>query len=597
MKISRRLLARNFVFLVCLCCSCFGVIHGIQASPAHSPKQQDEDFLVLPGKIGTRGGRLVASLRSEPKVLNPVTALDLASKEVNALLFADLIHINPATQRTEPALAKSWKVSPDGTRYTLELRHGLRFSDGKPFDADDVLFSFKVYLDEKVHSPQRDLLLVNGKPIQVRKLGAYQVLFELPEPYAAAERIFDSVSILPRHLLEQAYQKGEITQVWNQSTNPENIAGLGPFRLKADVPGQQIVLERNPYYWKKDTANTRLPYLDELIFLVIPAPDAGVLRFQAGDIDLIDNLSAENFAVLAQDQSAKHYHVLDLGPGFEYDFLFFNLNDLSSKKLPAIQQKQEWFRRDEFRQAISAAIDREAIVHLVYQNHATPLWGNVTPSNKFWIDTALRHPPQSFEKAMSLLRSIGFSRKNGPLLDAHGVPVEFSILVNATNPRQIKMATIIQDDLKHIGITVQVTALEYGSLAARVNESFDYEASIFGLVSPDADPNPEINVWTSSGGTHLWAFAETKPLTAWQSELDRLMLLQTTVLDYQKRKKIYDQVQEIVAQHDPVICLVNPNVLVGVKDRVEGVRPVVMQHHLLWNAEQIFRAKSQTKPQ
>ena len=241
MKIARDRLASGFFFLILL----LALLPATPVGAAQAVKP-GEDVLSIPGEVGRRGGRLVAALRSTPKTLNPVIALDLPSQEVSALLFADLIHINLSSQRTEPALAKSWKVSSDGRRYTLELRHGLSFSDGHPFDADDVVFSFSVYLDEKVHSPQRDLLEVGGKPIQVRKLGPYQVLFELPQPYAAAERLFDSVSILPRHLLERAYQEGKIAQAWNVAVNPSEIAGLGPFRLKRYTPGEQIVLERNP---------------------------------------------------------------------------------------------------------------------------------------------------------------------------------------------------------------------------------------------------------------------------------------------------------------------------------------------------------------
>src|SRR5262245_24708346 len=177
------------------------VLGGAMSAPSQATKS-GEDLLILPGTTGVRGGRLVTALRSEPKTFNPVTALDLPSKEVIALLSADLIHTNVDTHRTEPALAKAWNVSRDGRTYTLELRRGVSFSDGHPFDADDVVFSFKVYLDEKIHSPQRDLLEVDGKPIQVRKLGPYRVAFELSQPYAAAERLFDGVSILPRHLLE-----------------------------------------------------------------------------------------------------------------------------------------------------------------------------------------------------------------------------------------------------------------------------------------------------------------------------------------------------------------------------------------------------------
>ena len=261
------------------------------SSPARQAPKATEDVRVTAADTGRPGGRLVASLHSDPKSLNPVTALDAYSKEVISLLFADLIHTNPYTQHTETALAKSWKASSDGKRYTLELRRGVRFSDGNPFDADDVVFSFKVYLDEKVHSPQRDLLEVGGKPIQVRKIGPYEVEFELPEPYAAAERLFDSVRILPRHLLERAYEEGKISQVWEMATNPGEIAGLGAFRLKQYVPGQQIVVERNPFYWKVDPSGNRLPYLDEIAFLIVPTEDAEVIRFQAGDIDVISRMA------------------------------------------------------------------------------------------------------------------------------------------------------------------------------------------------------------------------------------------------------------------------------------------------------------------
>jgi peptide/nickel transport system substrate-binding protein len=554
--------------------------------------QAGQDVLVTSGEIGSRGGRLVASLRSDPKTLNPVTAVDLPSKELIPLLSSDLIHINLSTQRTEAALAKSWTVSADGRHYTLELRHGISFSDGHPFDADDVLFSFRVYLDEKVHSPQRDLLQVGGKPIEVRKLGPYRVVFDLPQPYAAAERLFDSVSILPRHLLERAYEDGTISKAWNPATNPAQIAGLGPFRLKEYVPGQQVVLERNPFYWKADLEHQRLPYLDEIAVLIVPTEDAEVIRFQAGDVDVIEKISAENYATLERGQLARSYKLHDLGAGFEYDFLFFNLNDLSAKQLPEIRRKQDWFRRDEFRQAISAAIDREAIVRLVYQGRATPLWDQVTPGNKLWVDSGIPHPPRSVERAAALLGSAGFSRRaDGVLVDASGQPVEFTILVNPSNAQRSKIATIIQDDLSQLGMTVRVVPLEFQAIMTRVFDSLDYEASILGLVSGDADPNPEINVWTSAGGTHLWAQTEIQPLTRWQAEVDTLMQRQTTILDYKKRKQAYDRVQELIATYDPVICLVSPNVLVGAKTSLAGVNPSVMRNYLLWDAEQLFWRK------
>src|SRR5262249_29616662 len=140
-----------------------------------------EDCLLVPGRVGTPGGRLVSATRYEPRTLNWVVASDSGSRDVLGFLMADLIHINRLTQQTEPALAKSWTVSPDGLHWVLELRRNVQFSDGHPFDADDVVFTFQVILDEKTHSPQKDLLMLEGKPLGVRKLGPYTVAIDLPE--------------------------------------------------------------------------------------------------------------------------------------------------------------------------------------------------------------------------------------------------------------------------------------------------------------------------------------------------------------------------------------------------------------------------------
>src|SRR5277367_2848180 len=258
------------------------------------PGQAGEERMVVDGGAGHPGGKLVVALRSEPKTLNPVLAEDVPSRDVIRCLTADLIDINRESQKTEPALAKSWTASPDGRQYTLHLRQGLRFSDGAPFDADDVVFSFQVYLDEKIDSSQRDLLVVDGKPIAVVKVDKYTVRFELSQPYAAAERLFDGVAILPRHLLEASYRAGTFSQAWNLSMAANQFAGLGPFRLKEYVPGQQVTLERNPYYWKADRAGNTLPYLGEVMVLFVPSEDAQVIRFQAGDTDVLSRFSADN---------------------------------------------------------------------------------------------------------------------------------------------------------------------------------------------------------------------------------------------------------------------------------------------------------------
>jgi peptide/nickel transport system substrate-binding protein len=538
---------------------------------------------------GRPGGRLVVALRSEPKTLNPVLAQDAASRDVIRCLTADLIDINRATQRTEPALAKSWNISPDGREYTLHLRRGLRFSDGQPFDADDVVFSFKLYLDEQIDSPQRDLLVVGGKPIAVNKVDAYTVQFELSQPYAAAERLFDGFAILPRHLLESRYRNGGFSGAWAVSMAPGEFAGLGPFRLKEYVPGQRIILERNPYYWKQDRSGQQLPYVDEVEFLFVASEDAQAIRFQAGDTDLLTRFSAGNFAVLQKQEQARHYRLDDLGPGLEYNFLFFNLNDLVSKSLPEIARKQAWFQDVRFRQAVSAAIDRDSLVRLVYAGRGTPLWTQVTSGNKLWIDPQIPHPARSLERSRELLKSAGFSWKSdGSLVDGHGTLVEFSILTSSSNEQRIKIATLIQDDLKQVGINAHVVTLEFHSMVDRLLTTYDYEAAVMGLVSGDADPTSEMNVWMSNGDTHLWHPNQAHPATAWEAEMDRLMQEQEVTLSYAKRKRLYDRVQEIVAEDLPVICLVGPDILVGASDRVHNLEPAVMDPYTLWNIDELY---------
>jgi peptide/nickel transport system substrate-binding protein len=579
---------RLFAIAVAIACAC--VSAAARASASDLPAG---DALVTSNAPGHPGGRIVVALRSEPKTLNPVLAQDAASRDVIRCLTADLIDINRATQKTEPALAKSWTVSPDGRQYTLHLRRALRFSDGEPLDADDVIFSFDLYLDEKIDSPQRDLLVVGGKPIVVRKIDAYTVQFALAEPYAAAERLFDGFAILPRHLLEGAYRTGSFDKAWGIGMSPAGFAGLGPFKLKEYVPGQRIVLDRNPYYWKQDRNGQRLPYVDQVVFLFVASEDAQAIRFQAGDTDLLTHFSSENYAVLEKQQSSRHYHLDDLGAGLEYNFLFFNLNDLSSKSLPEIVGKQAWFEDVRFRQAVSAAIDRDSLVRLVYGGRAAPLWTQVTPGNKLWMDPAIPHATRSLDRSRELLKSAGFSWKpDGTLLDARGGVVEFSILTSSSNQQRVKIATLIQDDLKPLGMNVQVVTLEFHSMVDRLLTSYDYEAAIMGLVSGDADPTSEMNVWMSNGDTHLWHPNQTKPATPWESEMDHLMEQQQITLDSSKRKRIYDRVQEIVAEDLPVICLVGPDILVGTSDRVGNLQPAIMDPYTLWNIDQLYIKQS-----
>lgn len=527
----------------------------------------------LPWNLGTPGGELVMSQRAQPKTFNPVTAMDSPSRDIIRRMMGDLIVINRETQETEPGLAASWSSSKDGLHYTLKLREGLHFSDGHPFDADDVVFSFSVYLDEKTNSPQRDLLIVHDQPIRVVKLDAHTVRFDLAGPYAAAERIFDSLAMLPRHLLETPWKEGRLAQAWTPGVKPGEIAGMGPFRLKEYKSGESVVLERNPWYWKHDSAGTQLPYLDSLRFTFVADENAQVLRFAGGATNVLSRFGARTLSLLPPGSFT------ELGASLEYSFLFFNQRE----------NAKPWFHEKEFRQAISAALDRDAIVRLVFGGHATPLWSHVPPANKRWVNSMLPKPAKSLDAARKLLAQSGYTwNSNKLLVDPRGTPVEFSLAVNAGNEDRAGMATVIQEDLRQLGIVVRIATLEFRSMLDRIMRTGDFDAAIMSLGGGDADPNAEMNVWLSRGGTHLWNPEQKQPATGWEAEIDHLMKKQAETLNYPARKRLFDRLQEIEAEQLPIISLVSPNLLVAAKPGLGNFRPSVLDHYTLWNCEYLY---------
>jgi peptide/nickel transport system substrate-binding protein len=177
---------------------------------------------------------------------------------------------------------------------------------------------------------------------------------------------------------------------------------------------------------------------------------------------------------------------------------------------------------------------------------------------------------------------------NGPqLVDAAGHIVKFSILTNAGNAARLKMATLIQQDLAALGMQVTVVTLDFPALIERLLHTQDYEACLLGLSNVDPDPNAMMNIWLSSSPNHQWSPSEKTPATPWEAEIDRLMNLQASSLNDAERKRAVDRVQQIVAEQEPFIYLVYPNILYAVSPRLEGVQPAVLAPRLMWNVERL----------
>ncbi len=561
-----------------------------------SGAQQDEatEYLVRPNLTGARGGNLVVSISSDPATFNRMFTQLLANAMVAEQLSADLVHINRRTFEVEPSLAARWEVARDGRTYTLHLRRGLRFSDGSPCTADDVVFTLNALQDPRNPSIMANQVRIEGKFPAVAKIDANTIRLEWPRPVGTGLRALDSVPILPRNRLLKAYQDGALASAWSPTTPPQQIAGLGPFRLKEYQRGQRVVLERNPYYGKKDKNGAVLPYLDTLTFVVIPDPNVEVLRFQAGEIDLIGRMSPESFVMLRRSDRAKEFTLQDLGPGLGMDFLWFNLNPGKSPAgAPFVDpEKLALFARPEFRRAVSYALDREGMARSILLGLGTPQYGPISSGNKTWYDPALTKTPHDPAQARKLLAQIGLKDTNGDgILEfgGRGRALEIVLYTLQGGAAREKTAEIIRQDLTQVGIRLSVQALPPSELGRRLTETFDYESMLFGVMPSDVVPDLLTDVWHSSGGNHFWFPGQAKPATSWEAQIDALTSKSELSLDPAVRLKSFLQIQEIWAQQLPTISTMAPNILAGWRNTVGNTSPAVLPPFLLWNAEELTK--------
>jgi len=563
-------------------------------APALVGQKESTEYLVRADLSGTRGGNLVASISTDPATFNRMFATGRANAMVAEQLSADLVHINRTTFEVEPALASRWEVGPDHRTYTIHLRHGLSFSDGTPFTADDVVFTLNVLQDPRWDSIMADQLRVDGKFPAVARIDAYTVRLTWPRQVGTGLRALDSIPMLPRQRLLNAYNAGAFDSAYGPTAPPQEVVGMGPFRLKEYQRGVRVVLDRNPYYWKKDKAGQALPYLDTLTFLVIEDRNAEALRFQAGELDLLNIISSESYSSLRGSNRTNEMTLKDLGPGLSMDFLWFNLNSGKSQAgKPFLDPgKRAIFENASFRQAVSCALDRAAMVRSVYGGLGTPQYGPISSGNKTWYNSGLSPISFNQSRAKALFAQVGLKDTNGDNLleyGAGGRPFEINLVTTRGNAARESIAEIIRDYLSQVGIRMSVQLVLPNELHARFAQSFDYEAMLFGFTPSDVVPDLQADLWYSSGGSHFWHPNQTNPGTPWEAEIDSLTTRLVQSLDPDVRRKAFSQVQEIWAAQMPAIATVAPNQLTAWRNTLGNIRPSVLPPFLLWNSEELTK--------
>ncbi len=521
---------------------------------------------------GVRGGTLYFILNGDPKTLNPALAQETTSTAVIGDLFSGLTRLDLKTMEVKPDLAERWEVSPDGRVWTFYLRRDVRWSDGTPFTADDVVFTFnEIYYNDSIPTPTRDILTVKGKRIKVEKIDRYTVRFTLPEPFAPFLNAL-SAEILPAHRLRKYVEEGTFNTAWNVNTDPSEIVGTGPWVIKEYVKGQRVVYERNPYYYRRDDSGEPLPYLERKVGVIVSDPDTALLKFSNGEVDYI-GLRPQDIQHIAK-LGKEEIEVYDLGPTPSTTFLVFNQNP--NAKIP--EHKLRWFRNRIFRIAISHAIDREGICYLVYNGLAEPLYTPITPANRpYYVEGYYPRFEYNLRKARELLESIGFRDRDGDgvLEDPEGHDLKFTLITNAGNKERETIGNIVKEDLKKIGIEVHFQPIDFNNLVSRLTAPpYEWEAVIIGLTG-SLDPHFGRNVWHSSGLLHMWHPRQEKPATEWEAEVDRLIDRGAVELDFRRRVEIYRRAFRIITEQQPMIFIATPKSMLAVYDRFGNLFPTV----------------------
>lgn len=523
--------------------------------------------VLLPGAAEAQQGRrspgeLSWTIAYDPKTFDPATVDDQESELVRYLTGGVLLRFNRSTGKVEGQLAETWALSPDRKTITFRLRSGLRFSDGSPLTSKDAVSSLQRVLLASTGAPVAEEFL---KPADVKVTATDDrtLLVRLPQRIMGVERFFDEIAIEPS----------------NRSTQ-ERVTS-GPFFVSDYRRTQYVRLQRNPYFYGRDSSGTALPYATGVRLDIVDNPEQEMRLFLRGEYDLIQTVAPDYFELLKQKMPAA---ARDLGPSLNTEQLWFN----QAAGAPIPDWKRRWFQNQAFRVAISRAIKRSDLARVAYAGHATPAYSFISPTNQTWYNSKISVSHEDLAAARAGLASAGFRLAGSVLKDSEGHPVKFSILTNTGNASRMKMATLIQQDLSALGVQTEVVALDFPALIERLMHTQDYEACLLGLENVDVDPNAMMNIWLSSSPNHQWSPSEKVPATAWEAEIDRQMHVQATSLRQAERKQAVDRMQQIVADQQPFIYLVYPNLLYAVSPKLRGVQPAFLQPGLVWNAERLM---------
>jgi peptide/nickel transport system substrate-binding protein len=566
--------------------------------------------------VGTRAAetsQIVLSSVQDPGTFNP--ALNQEFPSVFLFTFRGLTVEDGLTGEVLPDLAESWQVSEDGLRVVFTLREGLRWSDGEPLTAADVLFTYRdVVFNDKITTDAKDVMRIGDRHLfpQIQQLDDRRVEFILPEPFSPFLRGTtgppSGIFILPKHILESTVRsldsKGNprFNSAWGTDTDPKKIVVNGPYLIEQYVPGERLIFRRNPHYWQKDAQGKPLPYINRIVWQIAGTTDSQLMSFRSNDLDVIGDarpLRPEYFSLLKREEKRGNFHLYNGGPWSGTTFISFNLNrGKNSNGQPLVDPiKSRWFNQREFRQAIAHAIDRPRMINNIYRGISAPQNSPVSVQSPYYLspEKGLKTYDYNPDKAKQLLQSVGFQyNADGQLLDADGNRVRFTLITNAGNKIREALGAQIKTDLSKIGVQVDFNPIDFNTLINKLTATREWDCHLIGFTG-GVDPYSGANLWTSTGGSHQFNLGpqpggppvEGWVASDWEQDIDRLFKAAAREQDETKRQDIYAEFQKVVQDELPVIHLVHEMALMAVRDRIQGLKYSGLPSWGLWNVQEL----------
>ncbi len=579
-------------------------------SPYKTQTIDGVDRLVSPYAVGQFGGILRTSqMGNGPQTFNPWAAYDATSSGLGGMFFPGLTTTNAFTGEEIPYLAKHIEIKPNHTEYIVTLRKGLKWSDGHPLTVEDVLFTWQVIMAKGLGNPStRDGLLVDGEFPQVTKLDADRVKFTTKKPFVPFKAALAS-SIAPKHIIEPLLKSQGargFTTLWNPESiakHPESMVSAGLWKLSNYKHGRELILVRNPYSFVVDREFQTLPYLDQYLIKFVKDQNAEALLFEQGQLDTLD-VRASSLSRVRQIKSFP-LKIYDLGPTSASSFITLNQTqkvDPTTHKPLVDPIKQRWFQSRAFRQALDWGIDRQKLVRNVLRGMGAPLFTPEPINGVFVHPQLVKGHPYHPQKAKAILQTAGFTwRADGQCLDPDKHPVRFTLMTNSGNEERESTLVSIQQDLKKLGILVDLRPMDFNMLVGRINTA-NWEAIMLSLTGSPLEPNGAKNVMRSDGALHIFhqrfpakfpndPEAYNPPPTPWERGLNTAFDDGAKTFHLAQRKAIYYRYQEIVAQEQPFVYLYSPRSFLAVRRRIRNFMPTPLAtfHNMesLWLQERI----------